>query len=109
MASTPTPAPAVCTVDSLGGPIGQPCDAGDFCQLASGICQTFAAQFTGTCQTRPVTCPSDSSPVCGCDENDYPNECEANSAGVNVAYVGECITTEEPTEAPTTSPVTDVS
>ena len=103
---SPTPAPAVvCTVDSLGAPIGPPCDSGDFCQLVSGICQTFAAQFSGTCQARPDPCSSNSSPVCGCDGNDYANECEAHSAGVNVAYEGGCITTEEPTA----SPETDVS
>ena len=104
MPTTAQSASTACTVDSQGGPIGTPCDSGDFCQLASGTCQTFAAQFSGTCQTTPVTCQPISSPVCGCDGNDYANECEAHSIGVNVAYAGECIT-----EEPTPSPVTDVS
>jgi len=29
-------------------------------------------------------------PVCGCDENTYPNQCEAENAGITEWTEGEC-------------------
>jgi hypothetical protein len=35
-------------------------------------------------------CPRDCPQVCGCDGKTYCNECNANSKGVTVDYVGPC-------------------
>ena len=35
-------------------------------------------------------CSRDLNPVCGCDFQEYVNECLANNAGVNVMSYGEC-------------------
>ena len=35
-------------------------------------------------------CGYNDDPVCGCDENTYPNQCEAENAGVTEWTAGEC-------------------
>jgi hypothetical protein len=47
----------------------------------------------GTCETRPEICSGLYAPVCGCNGTTYGNACTAASAGVRVAYVGECAAT----------------
>src|SRR5581483_5699166 len=40
-------------------------------------------------------CPDIFKPVCGCDDQTYPNACNAAAAGVAVAHEGECATTRQ--------------
>jgi hypothetical protein len=44
----------------------------------------------GACQPRPSACPAVYSPVCGCDDKTYGNDCEAHAAGVSVKSPGSC-------------------
>lgn len=60
------------------------CDRGQYCESPTSTCGA------GTCVARPTGCADIYSPVCGCDDSTYGNACEAASAGVNVAAVGEC-------------------
>ncbi len=58
------------------------CESSEFCKFDGG---------SGRCEIKPDICPEIHAPVCGEDIITYGNACEANAAGVNVAYEGECI------------------
>ncbi len=64
------------------------CGRAQYCESPTGTCGA------GTCVARPTGCADVYSPVCGCDDSTYGNACEAASAGVNVAAVGECGATD---------------
>jgi hypothetical protein len=75
-------------VRECGGLLGLQCEDDEFCNFADGSCG--AADQTGTCEALPEACPEIFAPVCGCDDQTYGNECEANAAGVSVASHSEC-------------------
>ena len=70
-----------------GGPEGTPCEEGQFCKRPDGAC---APEAEGVCMDIPINCPTHFAPVCGCDNETYPNACYADAAGVPVAFPGEC-------------------
>ena len=61
------------------------CGTGDFCSKPDGKCDD-----EGICAQRPILCPPEVNPVCGCNGTTYNNRCEAFLAGVDVKHAGKC-------------------
>ena len=59
-----------------------------YCSKDEGNCEG-----EGTCSIKPspMSCRLNVDPVCGCDGKTYRNDCIGDSAGVNVAHIGDCI------------------
>jgi hypothetical protein len=73
------------------------CQGSEFCNVDGNCPQLMGVP--GFCQVRPglcddegssCGCPTIYSPVCGCDNTTYDNECRAHSAGVSIAFKGIC-------------------
>jgi hypothetical protein len=76
-----TPPPGTCLINAH-------CAKASYCALKSGC--TVNGTKLGKCEVRPTACYMSYSPVCGCDDKTYGNECLARAAGVNVAKKGAC-------------------
>ncbi len=75
--------PATC-----GGKTGKTCAADEFCNYPDNSCSVFDS--TGVCEKRPVSCPDNYQPTCGCDGMVYSNTCDANAAGSDENDNGGC-------------------
>lgn len=75
---------------TCGGRTGGVCNATQWCDYGGPINACGAADGTGTCEPRPQVCPLVFIPVCGCDNNNYGNACEAHAAGVDIVSTGTC-------------------
>ncbi|MGE5783041.1 MAG: Kazal-type serine protease inhibitor domain-containing protein, partial [Myxococcales bacterium] len=81
--------------NGCGGITGKACSAGQYCKYASAA-QCGAADQMGTCALVPEACDLRYTPVCGCDDKTYGNDCAAAAAGVSVAHDGACVTENSP-------------
>jgi hypothetical protein len=73
------------------GPLHLRCADGQYCNAAQeGLCP--GRRQTGVCAIEPQICPDIFKPVCGCDDQTYPNSCNAAAAGVAIAHDGACAT-----------------
>ncbi|MGE0786037.1 MAG: fibrinogen-like YCDxxxxGGGW domain-containing protein [Sandaracinaceae bacterium] len=61
------------------------CGGTSVCYVPNGICGGV-----GTCQEPPTDCTRDCPIVCGCDGNDYCNECIARRQGQSISHAGSC-------------------
>ena len=80
--------------ETTGGPGACPaesCDEGLVCDVTG--CGEAA---TGDCVTQPLDCATIYAPVCGCDGETYPNDCQRLVAGVALDYEGACKTPDKP-------------
>jgi len=80
---------------------------GDFCQLEVGACNAKSGIHHGKCVDTAEygMCTFQYLPVCGCDGNDYANECAAYGAGVSVSRSGRC--DAKPVPIATAAPLVD--
>lgn len=80
---------------SACGPAGSACPDIDcrLCESTADCTRGTACVPVRACEAprecHPMVC-FDGTPVCGCDDRDYRNACEAWRAGVGVAYDGRC-------------------
>ena len=77
-------------VDTAGAPCddARACGDGEFCHFPVGDCGDSGAP--GECVPIPEICTMQYDPVCGCDGDEYGNECLAYVAAVNVRTDGPC-------------------
>ena len=68
------------------------------CTLSNQFCDKdyCAPNAFGTCTNVPAACPMYYSPVCGCDNKTYGNDCFRKSAKVSLQYTGKCKVTPTP-------------
>ncbi len=77
------------TPEQCGGIAGLTCkDPSDFCKFSAGTCKV--SDNMGVCTPKPNNCLTVVKQVCGCDGKTYGNECEADSSGIAVDYMGPC-------------------
>jgi hypothetical protein len=61
-----------------------PCPADSYCE------KTVCPATTGHCQRRQLVCDATPSPVCGCDDVTYLNDCWRRRSGQPLQATGEC-------------------
>ena len=71
------------------GPDALVCPAGKFCAAAEAN-RCPGLESSGICRHIPEACIHIYQPVCGCDGQTYGNDCQADAAGVAIAYDGPC-------------------
>lgn len=76
-----------CSFEAFIGATGLECESGQTCVGNQGQC---SGKVQGLCKVKVIQCPDIDKPVCGCNDSDYKNACEAQKAGVTVKYDGKC-------------------
>ena len=87
-----------CSGAATSGAAGGSCGPGGAAAAcAEGLfCSYSEAQYCGevagpgTCKTKPTVCTKEWAPVCGCDDQNYSNDCVAHSHGASIRHRGLC-------------------
>jgi len=66
------------------------CSSSQYCKFAKGDCDPNSQGRCTEGGRGKKGCNKKLDPVCGCDERDYDNECEAEKYGVTIDYTGTC-------------------
>jgi len=74
-----------------GGYFGISCDGALWCDPRPGGCEQ--SERVGTC-VNPLECKPKSSPVCGCDGRNYPDDCNRVFRRLAKDHDGECQSTQ---------------
>ena len=88
-AGKPTGSGGATSGGDCGGLLGLSCGTNEYCAFAPDAA-CGAADQTGVCRPKPQICGDIYAPVCACDGQTYPNECEAAAKGNSVAHTGAC-------------------
>ena len=72
------------------GPDNLACPAGKFCATSTRSQRCPGEKTKGVCRSVPSVCTHIYAPACGCDGQTYASACQADSAGIAVAYEGPC-------------------
>jgi hypothetical protein len=76
--------------DAGPAPKEPPCISNADCDDASFCAKRSCGEPAGRCERRPMFCPPDLDPVCGCDGITYWNECLRRERGLESQMKGEC-------------------
>jgi hypothetical protein len=66
-----------------------PCNSDEYCAFSPAD-DCSATDASSICVSRPSTCTSEESRVCGCDGKTYTNRCEAARAGSGIREMTPC-------------------
>jgi hypothetical protein len=74
---------------ACGGPTDPPCSDFTYCDFPDNRCN---AELHGTCAAIPrgALCAISPAPVCGCDGQNHPGQCQAEQAGTDVSLIATC-------------------
>lgn len=59
-----------------------------YCQMEKGC---GGIDSKGRCAPMPSSCPDEEDLICACDNNEYMNECVANTLGLSLKNKGTCL------------------